>query len=182
MNETRLSELAAQVLSHLQNEGAWLCVVESCTGGLLAHSLTEIPGASQVLWATMTAYENSAKIALAGVPETTIECFGAVSAETARALAQGGLLRMKQALSPARGVLAPPPLYCLATTGIAGPAGGSTEKPVGLCFIAVACSHADTAVVRIENSPSLSRTEQKRLFAEKAFQCLLNQPQATMLA
>ena len=163
-----LQELANEVILRLKGQAARLCIVESCTGGLLAHSLTEIPGASAVLWATITAYDNSAKTSLALVPEATLREKGAVSEETALALAQGGLARLKDSITEGL-------FYSLATTGIAGPGGATSEKPVGLCFVAVKSSLAGSVVVRVENPPDLPRAQQKIRFAQAALRCLLAQ-------
>lgn len=99
--------------------------VESCTGGLVAGELTAIPGCSAVLRAGLVVYANEAKVALAGVPPALLEAHGAVSKETAEALAAGGRLAVQAD-------------WALAVTGIAGPEGGSPEKPVGTVWTAVA--------------------------------------------
>lgn len=171
---------AEQAVLRLQGEGAWLCIVESCTGGLLSHGMTDVPGASRVLWAAITAYDNSAKTSLVGVPPDTIERHGAVSEETALAMARGGLARMRKD-HPAAAV-GGVPLYCFATTGIAGPGGATPSKPVGLGFAAVASLHAGSQAIRIANVPGLPRAENKRLFAEAAFGLLLAHPSPTALA
>jgi len=117
--------LAAAVGRELRARGATLGIGESCTGGLVGHLLTEVPGSSDILRGAVVAYANEAKQALLGVPEKTIERHGAVSAQTAIAMAEGAQ----------RAFLA---TFGLATTGIAGPGGGSDEKPVGTLHFAVA--------------------------------------------
>ena len=102
-----------------------LALAESCTGGLIAACLTEIPGASDVLERGLVVYANSAKMALLGVPEALLEREGAVSEAAARAMAEGALWSAPVELA-------------LAVTGIAGPGGGTKEKPVGLVHLAAA--------------------------------------------
>ena len=102
-----------------------LATAESCTGGLLAATLTEIPGSSDVLDRGFVTYSNAAKRAVLGVPTTTLERCGAVSRETAEAMATGALAHAPVDLS-------------VSITGIAGPGGGTAEKPVGLVHFVVA--------------------------------------------
>ena len=101
-----------------------LCLAESCTGGLLTHQLTNIPGSSQFLKLTIVAYSNESKVKLLKVPKELIKKWGAVSEETAVAMAQG-----------ARNIVKTD--FGLAITGIAGPGGGTQTKPIGLCFVAI---------------------------------------------
>jgi nicotinamide-nucleotide amidase len=102
-----------------------LAAAESCTGGLLGHRITSVPGSSAYFLEGFVTYSNRAKIDRLGVPEETIAALGAVSPETARAMAEGARARSGADLA-------------LAVTGIAGPSGGTEEKPVGLVFIALA--------------------------------------------
>lgn len=102
-----------------------LAIAESCTGGLLAAALTEIPGSSDVMDRGFVTYSNGSKHELLGVPTRTLEEFGAVSRETALAMSKGALARS-------------PVDITVAITGIAGPGGGSRQKPVGLVHIATA--------------------------------------------
>ena len=113
------------VVESLTARGETLALAESCTGGLVASLLTDIPGASQVLLGSVVAYSNDVKERQLGVSPESIREFGAVSEPVAREMAAGA----QAALGGTWGV---------ATTGIAGPAGGSTKKPVGLVYIAVA--------------------------------------------
>ncbi len=119
-----LCRLATEVLASCRAAGLMLATAESCTGGLAAACLTEIAGSSDVVERGFVTYSNAAKVELLGVAGATLERHGAVSAETAGAMLQGALAR-----SPAD--------IALAITGIAGPGGGSAEKPVGLVFIGV---------------------------------------------
>jgi nicotinamide-nucleotide amidase len=122
------STVDAQVLALLSSAGETIAVAESCTGGLLAGRLTELPGSSAVMAGGVVVYSNAAKVALAGVDPALIASVGAVSQEVAVALADGA----RMALDADVGV---------GVTGIAGPGGGSAEKPVGLVWLSV--SHRD---------------------------------------
>jgi nicotinamide-nucleotide amidase len=102
-----------------------LAVAESCTGGLITHRLTNVPGSSAYVIASVIAYAYQAKVAALGVSWDTLNRFGAVSEETVTAMARGVRERFSSTLG-------------LAITGIAGPGGGTPEKPVGLTYIALA--------------------------------------------
>ncbi len=120
----------------LERHGKTVAVAESCTGGLVGHLLTNVPGISRFLREDLVTYSNPAKTELLGVPTDLIQSVGAVSEEVARAMAEGVRRRAKVDLG-------------LATTGIAGPDGGSAEKPVGLVYVALA-SEAGAAVERLQ--------------------------------
>ena len=122
------STVDGQVQGMLREAGETIAVAESCTGGLLAGRLTELPGSSDVMRGGLVVYSNAAKFVLAGVDGAVIERVGAVSMEVAEALADGA----RGALDADVGV---------GVTGIAGPGGGSEEKPVGLVWLSV--SHRD---------------------------------------
>ena len=109
----------------LQAQGRTLTVAESCTGGRIAAALTSVPGASKSFAGAIVAYDNSVKVAQLGVDAGTIERFGAVSSEVAEAMARGARERLGADVA-------------LSTTGIAGPSGGSAEKPVGLVWFGLA--------------------------------------------
>jgi len=115
---------AAALVDHLRRRGQTIAIAESCTGGLVAAALTEIPGASAVFGYGLVTYSNEAKQRLLGVEEAVLRQHGAVSEATAQAMARGLLQRYGADLA-------------LAVTGIAGPEGGTAEKPVGLVYIAV---------------------------------------------
>ena len=117
--------LATTVLERCRARGWRVATAESCTGGLVAAALTAIAGSSDVVDRGFVAYSNQAKMELLGVPEATIAAHGAVSAETALAMAQGAVARAGVDL-------------VVSIAGLAGPGGGSAEKPVGLVYLGVA--------------------------------------------
>ncbi|MBQ6607297.1 MAG: CinA family protein [Firmicutes bacterium] len=124
---------AASIIDELRRRKLAVATAESCTGGMLAAALTDVPGSSDVFGWGLVTYSNEAKAQLLGVSRDTLAEFGAVSPQTAREMASG-LLRVSGAD------------IALATTGIAGPGGGSAEKPVGLVYIA--CGDEDDLQVK----------------------------------
>ena len=120
-----LRAAATAVLDACRARKLKIATAESCTGGLVAGALTEIAGASDVFERGFVTYSNAAKAAMLGVPVATLDRHGAVSAQTARAMAEGALARSQADLA-------------VAVTGIAGPGGGSKQKPVGLVYFAAA--------------------------------------------
>lgn len=161
-----------EVHQKLQTKKFVLCTVESCTGGLISHLMTNFSGASQLFWGSYVVYDNSAKASL-GVSPTLIQTHGAVSAQVAQELANQGLKKMQAALGKtgSYSISAHQPLICLSTTGIAGPTGGNKEKPVGLCYIGLATSQT-TLVEEFHASQLGNRIEIKMQFALKALQLL----------
>jgi nicotinamide-nucleotide amidase len=140
-------ETLEQVVGHLMTAAAkTLSVAESCTGGLITHRLTEVPGSSTYLDLGFVTYSNRSKMALLGVPGELLERDGAVSESVARAMARGARERAETDLA-------------LAVTGIAGPSGGSPEKPVGLVFIAI-CDVRGEDVRRFQFPGGRSRVKQ----------------------
>ena len=119
------SRLAKTLVSRLAVRGWWVATAESCTGGLIGGALTSISGSSAVVRGGLIAYSNEVKMAQLGVEPAILEEFGAVSPETARAMATGcrSLFDVDLALS---------------VTGVAGPEGGSPAKPVGLVYLGAA--------------------------------------------
>jgi nicotinamide-nucleotide amidase len=126
MAPDELSALANSVLMRCRERKLRVATAESCTGGLVAAALTEIAGSSDVVECGFVTYSNEAKGAMLGVPQTLLAAHGAVSEPVALAMAEGALAR------------APRADLSVAITGVAGPGGGSAEKPVGLVFIAAA--------------------------------------------
>ncbi|HWY61417.1 MAG TPA: CinA family protein [Rhizomicrobium sp.] len=127
MFDEGLLSLARQVLEDARDKGLRLVTAESCTGGLIAGLLTEIPGSSEVVERGFVTYSNEAKEDLLDVPADLIRQYGAVSEPVAEAMAAGALKHSLAHLS-------------VAVTGIAGPGGGTAQKPVGLVYIAAARS------------------------------------------
>jgi len=121
--------VAELVLERCRDLGLTLATAESCTGGLVATELTEISGSSDVFLGSVVAYANLVKAEELGVPEALLAEHGAVSAEVARAMADGARARLGADVA-------------VAVTGVAGPGGGTAEKPVGLVYVAVAAPEA----------------------------------------
>jgi nicotinamide-nucleotide amidase len=123
--DSEILRLAGEVLDACRARGWRLATAESCTGGLVASALTAIAGSSDVVERGFVTYSNDAKAELLGVPPATIAAHGAVSAETTAAMALGVIARAPVDLA-------------LSVTGVAGPGGGSAEKPVGLVVLGLA--------------------------------------------
>ena len=119
------SDLANALLQACQQRGIMLATAESCTGGMIIAALTDIAGSSAVVDRGLITYSNEAKLEMLGVSAATLPAPGAVSRETVLEMAAGALTRSRAGLA-------------LAVTGIAGPGGGSPEKPVGLVWFGVA--------------------------------------------
>ncbi|MBM3857077.1 MAG: CinA family protein [Verrucomicrobia bacterium] len=147
--------LAGKIIQKLHLSSQTTATAESCTGGLLAHTLTNVPGASAVFLEGVVSYSNDAKVNLLNVHPGLIETHGAVSAEVAQAMAEG--VQKKSGAT-----------FGLATTGIAGPSGGSEEKPVGTVFLAIAQAGKLTKVWK-EFFP-----EERLSFKEKVVGRILN--------
>lgn len=122
-----ISALAADVASHARQAGLMIATAESCTGGLLSACLISIPGVSSVFERGFVTYSNEAKMEMLGVPSVLIEKHGAVSQEVALAMAEGALARSRAHVT-------------VSITGLAGPGGGTAEKPVGLVWFGAARS------------------------------------------
>ena len=151
--ERMLEQLAAALLARKQT----LATAESCTGGLVGAALTALPGSSAWYRGGVVAYANELKIRLLGVPAEILAAHGAVSLETARAMAAGA-----RAATGAD--------FAVAITGIAGPSGGTPEKPVGLVFIGVAAPHGTAT---FKHHFSGSRAEIRQAATEAALRHLL---------
>lgn len=142
----------------LKDQNKTLALAESCTGGLVGHLITQIPGSSDYLKGGVIAYSNEAKMQILGVEARTIDQYGAVSEETAIEMAEGA----RQLFSTD---------YAVAVTGIAGPASDYSEKPVGLTWVAV----RSAGTTRTESHHwQGDRSENKALSAESALNLLLN--------
>jgi len=155
------SSVARELRELLTDRGETLAVAESSTGGLVGSMITDVPGASAYFDRAVVTYSNEAKVDLLDVDPTTLERVGAVSAAIAREMATG--IRENAAST-----------WGLSTTGIAGPGGGTEEKPVGTIYVGVA--HADAADVQTSASRyhfDGSRRECKLNFAERALSDLL---------
>lgn len=131
MFDAAITKAAENLLRNFRMKRLMLATAESCTGGLVASALTEIAGSSDVLERGFVTYSNAAKQSDLGVPGEILKNFGAVSEEAARAMAEGALKASKADVA-------------IAITGIAGPGGGSPEKPVGLVHFAAARLGAKT--------------------------------------
>jgi nicotinamide-nucleotide amidase len=120
-----IQRLAQQIVATATDKGLMLATAESCTGGLVAAALTAIPGSSAALDRGFVTYSNDAKTQMLSVPEATLIAHGAVSEATARAMATGAVAHSRAIVS-------------VSVTGVAGPGGGSDNKPVGLVHFAAA--------------------------------------------
>jgi nicotinamide-nucleotide amidase len=154
--ETRA--LAERVLAACRARNWMVATAESCTGGLVAGALTEIAGSSDVVDRGFVTYSNAAKMAMLGVPEATLKAHGAVSRETAEAMAQGALTRAGVDLA-------------VSITGVAGPGGGSAEKPVGLVHFTAASR--ERMIHREKRYGDVGRSEVRRVSVLEALSMLL---------
>ncbi len=151
-----MSEIEKKIGELLRNKGMTLGVIESATGGLISHRITNVPGSSDYYKGSITAYINEIKNRIVGVKAATLEKYGSVSAQTADELAAGG----KRVLEAD---------VCIADTGIAGPGGSTPDKPVGLFYIGL--SHGNTTFNRRHIFKG-DREQNKKDAAETALQIL----------
>jgi nicotinamide-nucleotide amidase len=151
--------LATRVLDACRARGWTVATAESCTGGLVAGALTEIPGSSAVVDRGFVTYSNEAKAEMLGVPEATLIEHGAVSRPTAEAMAKGTIVRSSVDLT-------------VAITGVAGPGGGSAEKPVGLVHFAAAARDG-RLTHREKRYGDIGRSEIRRASVIEALDLLL---------
>jgi nicotinamide-nucleotide amidase len=154
--------IAETVLAACRERGWQLATAESCTGGLVAAALTAIAGSSDVVNRGFVTYSNEAKMELLGVPGATIAQHGAVSAETAAAMATGAIARAQVDLA-------------VSITGVAGPGGGSPEKPVGLVLFGIATGTGHRTERRVFPG---DRTEIRRAALVLALELLLAEARA----
>ncbi len=122
VTEQQISELAQQLGDCLNTRNLILATAESCTGGWVAKAITDLPGSSEWFAGSIVCYSNALKQGLLGVPEETLETFGAVSSETVKAMTQGVFDNT-------------PADVAISVSGIAGPGGGSDDKPVGTVWL-----------------------------------------------
>ena len=125
MTDDRLVALAQRLFDTCVDRAVTVATAESCTGGLVAHAITEIAGSSAYFRGGFVTYADDVKHDQLGVPQELLDVHGAVSAQVARAMAEGARVRLGASVA-------------VAITGIAGPGGGSAEKPVGLTYVGVA--------------------------------------------
>jgi len=151
-----MASLEQEIGDLLHQRGMTLGAVESATGGLISHRITNVPGSSDYYKGSVTAYSNEAKIQVVGVKRETIERYGAVSAKVAEEMAEGG-----------RKLLAVD--ICISDTGIAGPGGATQGKTVGLFYLGLA--HREKTYSRQHNFAG-SREQNKRDAAETALRWL----------
>ena len=152
------TQLEKHVGECLRQRGWRLAIAESCTGGLLGHRITNVPGSSTYYMGSITAYAYDAKVRLLGITWETLEKYGAVSKETVIAMARG----VRRVLSSDIG---------LSVSGIAGPGGGTPEKPVGLTWIGLSVANMDEAWKNVWKGDRLQIKEQT---ADQALRILLN--------
>lgn len=160
MFDTETLALVEQVLATCRERNWRLATAESCTGGLVAAALTAVAGSSDVVERGFFTYSNRAKQELLGVPPETIAAYGAVSAETALAMAQGAVTRAGVDLA-------------VAVTGVAGPGGGTTQKPVGFMCFGVATR--GTAHSECQHLPGADRGQLRRAAMHHALQLLASE-------
>jgi PncC family amidohydrolase len=135
-----------------------VATTESCTGGLLSSKLTDISGSSAFIHLNLVTYSNEAKHKMLGVRNETLENYGAVSEECAYEMASG-LMKLTKAD------------ICISTTGIAGPTGGSAEKPIGLMYSSI-CTKDKAITFEVRFHPEIPRIEMKEMFAQAVLEKL----------
>ncbi len=155
-----IAQLAARVIAENLAAGRTIALAESCTGGLVAAALTEIAGSSAVLDRGFVTYSNASKRQMLGVPEDILDTFGAVSIATAWAMAQGALARSDADVA-------------VAISGIAGPDGGSAQKPVGTVVFARAIRGVEDIDAEEQRLDGSSRSEVRRQATLVALELLL---------
>jgi len=157
--ENDLYNLAAKVGEFLKHHKLTLATAESCTGGLIAATITDVPGSSHYFDRGFVTYSNAAKIEMLGVRESTLETHGAVSLETAREMAEGVLGQSYANVS-------------LSVTGVAGPSGGTKEKPVGtVCFAwCIACIPTKTSMMLFTGDRTAIRIQAVQFALESLLQ------------
>lgn len=146
-------EISTMLVSELKKRGMKIASVESCTAGIISKIITDAPGSSEVFDLGITTYSNEMKTKMVGVPEEILSLHGAVSPETARAMADG----IRRVSGADIGV---------ATTGIAGPGGGTPEKPVGLVYTAISTANGTDVTRLMIDKPGADRDYIRNTAAE----------------
>ena len=146
-------EISTMLVSELKKRGMKIASVESCTAGIISKIITDAPGSSEVFDLGITTYSNEMKTKMVGVPEVILSLHGAVSPETARAMADG----IRRVSGADIGV---------ATTGIAGPGGGTPEKPVGLVYTAISTVNGTDVTRLMIDKPGADRDYIRNTAAE----------------
>lgn len=160
--------LEEQIGQILKENSLTVATAESCTGGLLSSKLTDVSGSSEYVMLNFVTYSNEAKHKILGVGLDVLDKFGAVSEQCAHAMAEG--------LQNVTGCD-----VAICTTGIAGPTGGSDDKPVGLIYIAVKYKGI-TTVKELKLNPSIPRIEMKQKFTQEAMKLTLSVLEANRIA
>lgn len=156
--KANMQNLNTEVVHTLDNKGLTISAAESCTGGLFTALITDVPGAADVLSEAYVTYANSAKEKLLGVKHETLETVGAVSYETAKEMAEG--LHRRTGAD-----------VCVGITGIAGPTGGTKEKPVGLVYAGIYID-GKTEVLKMQHDGDREDVREKTCF--EVFQYIKN--------
>ena len=147
-----------EIAKILENNNLTVATTESCTGGLLSSKFTDISGSSAYVHLNLVTYSNEAKQKMLGVRKETLENYGAVSEECSYEMATG-----LQKLTDAD--------ICISTTGIAGPTGGSAEKPVGLMYSTI-CTKNKAVTFEVKFHPEIPRIEMKEMFVQAVLEKL----------
>lgn len=151
---------AKQVIELARTRGVMIATAESCTGGLIAGALTDIAGSSAVVDRGFVTYSNSAKMEMLEVSPETLQAFGAVSSQTAQQMADGALAHSQASLT-------------VSVTGIAGPGGGSADKPVGLVWFGLAQAGKPTRTLS-RKFGDVGRERVRALTVEQALRLLID--------
>ncbi len=152
MNEVEAEQLTRQLAEALQQRGQRICTAESCTGGLIAKTFTDLAGSSSWFDRGFVTYSNQAKIDMLGVSAQTLQQYGAVSEQVAAEMAAGAITHSEAQLA-------------IAVTGIAGPGGGSELKPVGTVWFGFACDGEITTQRQLFGGDRAAVREHSLLFA-----------------
>ncbi|MDD5577854.1 MAG: CinA family protein [Methylobacter sp.] len=148
--DNELGDMAERLGQYLKVNGKKIATAESCTGGGIAQIITEVPGSSAWFDRGFVTYSNAAKVQMLGVRQETLEKYGAVSAETAKEMVAGALAHSEADIA-------------IAVTGIAGPDGGTPQKPVGTVFIAWAWKNGHDKVEKMQFSGNRHRIREQTI-------------------